>query len=325
MTAVVEKIESLGNRSTKAEMFAVLNAAKKHIKHLESNKIHEKSQSINTDDLQTDVDYRVLISTAKQAGMDTLSEMENDYTKLSNKLDQVKEAVTDKEQRLTELYKIEKEMLDLASIIEAKKLAKESKEAEIEEFEKKYKLLTNDLHTNHSRELKELSAKYDAKQTELEYQQAKKIRDWEDSFDKNKREQERNLSLYIAKSKEELQAREKAIQEKEDYGFQLEKQVAEFDERLETAVQEATSSLEDKLNRSHNYTVSSLKKDLENQRKLADLEINSLNTAITNLREENSKLTEKLDQARSSVQEIATTAVQSAKPQIHHLNNTVEK
>ena len=105
--------------------------------------------------------------------------------------------------------------------------------------------------------------------------------------------------------------RRKALEEQEEELASLRKQAAEFDTRLQKAVEETEKAVSERLNREFDYTQKLQAKDLEAELKLSKQEIDSLRAKIKEQQELISSLSSKSDTATQQVKDIALKAIET--------------
>jgi hypothetical protein len=235
----------------------------------------------------------------------------------------VQKAVRVQEETLRELYGIEKAAASLAALIEAQN--QKRREFETESAQER-EALTREIEETRQAWQKERQT-HDAETRERETAE-KKARDRErEQFDYGfKREQqalrdklndekaalEKELRLKKESTEKELTDRERSLAEKEAELAALRARAAAFPKELDTAVAQAVKEATEKLKLEAKNREDLAKKEFEGERNVLSTRIESLEKAVKDLSEQNSRQSKQLEAAYQKLQEIAEKTIESA-------------
>lgn len=300
------KNEEITLKNTKAEILDALNAALEREKNMAKVKYEpekeEKAKKIEKaiEVSKTNVEQKIFSE------------------ELNNKFKDLEIAIAAEEEKLKNLYGIEKELNNLVIVINAGK-------DYIVELENNKKLRTEELNDN----IKELEETYKIKKEELE-------KEYEINAKKLKTERDREIEEYNYKLKREREINNnKWEDEKAERENTLSKKEIELNELLEEASVNAEhiKELEDKVNnipvllekeyakgkkettdelvKEYNYKTELLKKDFQNTIDRQNDKVEALQEDVKKLNNEKTLLQEKLDQAYNQIKEMATKTVEA--------------
>lgn len=300
------KNEEITLKNTKAEILDALNAALEREKNMAKVKYEpekeEKAKKIEKaiEVSKTNVEQKIFSE------------------ELNNKFKDLEIAIEAEEEKLKNLYGIEKELNNLVIVINAGK-------DYIVELENNKKLRTEELNDN----IKELEETYKIKKEELE-------KEYEINAKKLKTERDREIEEYNYKLKREREINNnKWEDEKTERESILSKKEIELNELLEEASVNAEhiKELEDKVNnipvllekeyakgkkettdelvKEYNYKIELLKKDFQNTIDRQNDKIEALQEDVKKLNNEKTSLQGKLDQAYNQIKEMATKTVEA--------------
>ena len=300
------KNEEITLKNTKAEILDALNAALEREKNMSKVKYEpekeEKAKKIE----------KAIEVSKENVEKKIFSE------ELNNKFKDLEMAIEAEEEKLRNLYGIEKELKNLVVVINAGK-------DYIIELENSKKIKTEELNNN----IKELEETYKTRKEDLE-------KEYEINSKKLKTEREREVEEYNYKLKREREInnnkwedekveRENALSKKEEELNQLLEEAsvnAEHVKELEERVNNIPTLLEkeyargkkeatDELKKEYNYETELLKKDFQNTIDRQNDKIIVLQEDAKKINEEKASLQEKLDQAYNQIKEMATKTVEA--------------
>lgn len=300
------KNEEITLKNTKAEILEALNAALEREKDMAKVKYEpEKEEKAKK------------IEKAIQVSKENV-EKKIFSEEFNNKFRDLEIAIEAEEEKLKELYGIEKELNNLVVVINAGK-------DYMVELEYNKKIRTEELNNN----IKELEETYKAKKEELE-------KEYEVNAKRLKTERDREIEEYNYKLKRE---REISNNKWEDEKLQRENDLSKKEKEINELLEEATANaknvkeLEEKVNniptlldkeytrgrkeiaeelkKEYNYETELLKKDFQNTIDRQTDKILSLQEDVKKLNEEKLSLQEKLDQAYNQIKDMATKTVEA--------------
>lgn len=300
------KNEEITLKNTKAEILEALNAALEREKDMAKVKYEpEKEEKAKK------------IEKAIQVSKENV-EKKIFSEEFNNKFRDLEIAIEAEEEKLKELYGIEKELNNFVVVINAGK-------DYMVELEYNKKIRTEELNNN----IKELEETYKAKKEELE-------KEYEVNAKRLKTERDREIEEYNYKLKRE---REISNNKWEDEKLQRENDLSKKEKEINELLEEATANaknvkeLEEKVNniptlldkeytrgrkeiaeelkKEYNYETELLKKDFQNTIDRQTDKILSLQEDVKKLNEEKLSLQEKLDQAYNQIKDMATKTVEA--------------
>lgn len=298
--------EKITLKNTKTEILDALNAAlerEKNMSKIKSNPVAEEKKKKVEEAIET---------SKKNVDENVFSE------ELNNKFKSLETAILAEEEKLKELYGIEKEVSNLTLVVNAGKDC-------LLEIENKKKIQTEELSTK----IKSLEDEYKQKEDTLqkEYEQKAKVlklerdREVEEYNYKLKREREISNNKW-EDEKKEREAKLKAIEdetiklfdeakEKAEYIEDLEKKVSDIPALLEKEYQRGKKETTTDLEKEHKYSVELLSKDYKNTIDRQEDKIESLKEEVEKLTSLNAALQEKMYEAYAQIKELATKTVEA--------------
>ena len=241
----------------------------------------------------------------------------------------LKLATQKKGEELKELYGIEAEMGDLAVAINTHRSKMASMD---EEYQQKKTELDSELDKKQA-EVKEQIAELDKSvrkaksaadeeiaeyNAELHKKRVREADEYKYNEKMNRRIDADEWATEKAQREAEIQAqedavkaREDAISEKENEIQEMKEQIEAFPDKLAEAKEEAAREAKAKADKSFAFEKRSLESDKKHAEEMADAKIANLEAQVAALREDNAKLSEKLDDAYKKMNDVATATVQA--------------
>lgn len=300
------KKEEITLKNTKAEILDALNAALEREKNLSSIKSNpEKEEKEKT------------ISKAIEVSKVNV-EQKIFSEELNKKFNDLETAIAAEEEKLKELYAIEKELNNLTLVINAgkdcvadienkKQLETEKLQNSIKQLEEEYKMKTEELKTEYENKAKSLKLERDREIEEYTYKTKREREINNNKWEDEKREREEKL----AKAEEETNKLLEEAKANAEYLKQLETKVNEIPELLEKEYERGKKETTTNLEKEHKYAIELLKKDFKNTIDRQEDKIVSLKEELEKSNNLNTTLQEKLDKAYEEVKELATKTVES--------------
>lgn len=300
------KKEEITIKNTKAEILAALNDAlerEKNISKIKSNPEKEEKER----------KVKQAIESSKENVEKNIFSQE-----LINKFKDLEIAIASEEEKLQNLYGIEKELNNLTIIMNAgkdcladienrKKEETEKLNTSIKELEEEYKNKKEILEKEFDLKTKNLKLEREREQEEYNYKTKREREISNNKWEDEKKVRESNLKLQEQETKRLLdEAKENANNMKD-----LEKKVNEIPTLLEKEYirgrKEATLELE----KENKYTTELLKKDYQSIIDRQEDKINALKEELEKYQQLNSSLQEKMDKAYVEIKELATKTVEA--------------
>lgn len=241
-----------------------------------------------------------------------LSGLSDKLVREVNALTSVREAIALEQAELERLHKIDVTTTALDLLVQDYRQQKEALEAEIAAA----KATWAEEERQHERDQKEQEeALKRQRQREVEEYEYKKTLERKKAQDKYEEE----MRLFEKKNREKQdvlekswQAREAESKEKEATFARLSKEVEEFPGRLQREVQQAVAEAVKSAERRHEQQIALLAKDAEAERRLAALQITSLQETVSRQLVYIESIEKRLEEAKRQVQEIAVKAIEGA-------------
>ena len=300
------KNEEITLKNTKAEILEALNAALEREKNLAKMKYEPKKE-----------EEKKKIEKAIEISKENV-EQKIFSDELNDKFNKLELAIKAEEEKLKNLYDVEKELNNLTIVVNAgkdymaelensKKIRTEELNNNIKELEEKYKTKMFELEKDYEIKAKNLKIERDRENEEYNYK-LKREREisnnkWED--EKNQREKE--LTDRETKTNELLLEAETNAQHLKE----LEDKVKEIPTLLEKEYLKGKKDATLELEKDHTYTTELLKKDFQNIIDRQNDKIESLQEEVKKSNMEKDSLLSKLDQAYLQIKEMATKTVEA--------------
>ncbi len=301
------KKEEITIKNTKAEILDALNAALEREKKIAITKSNPEKEEKE-------------IKVAKAIESSKVNVEKNIFSEeLNKKFNDLEIAIAAEEDKLKNLYGIEKELNELTLVINAgkdcvleiennKRIKSEELDNEIKELELKYKQKSEALQEEYEKMAKDLKTKRDRENEEYEYKIKREREIDSNKWNDEKSERENKL----AKAEEETRRLLEEAKEKVEYIKELEEKVNGIPELLEKEYARGKKEITVELERDHKYETELLKKDYINQIDRQNDKIEALKEEIANVNNLNNMLQEKMDKAYAQLKELATKTVESA-------------
>lgn len=300
------KKEEITLKNTKAEILDALNEAlerEKNMNKMKSNpEKEEKTRKIN----------QAIEETKKNVEKNIFSE------ELINKFKDLELAIASEEEKLKNLYGIEKELNDLTIVMNAgkdclidienkKREETEKLKTSIKELEEEYKNKSEELQKEYDLKAKNLKLERDRETEEYNYKTKREREISNNKWEDEKKTREATLKAQELETKKILEeAKENANNIKE-----LEKKVNEIPTLLEKEYTRGRKEVTQELEKENKYQVELLKKDYQSTIDRQEDKINALKEELEKAYNLNATLQEKMDKAYVEIKELATKTVEA--------------
>ena len=300
------KNEEISLKNTKAEILDALNAALEREKNMAKVKYEpekeEKAKKVE----------KAIETSKENVDKKIFSE------ELNNKFKDLELAIEAEEEKLKNLYGIEKELNNLVVVINAGKdymndleYSKKEKTEElnnnIKELEKVYQTKKDELNQEYEQYAKKLKIERDRELEEYNYKTKREREISNNKWEDEKKEREINL----AKKESELNKLLDEASEKAEHLKELEDKVKDIPDLLEKEYNREKKEITEELKKEHNYEIELLKKDFQNTIDRQNDKILALQEIVKKSDEEKNSLQNKLDQAYNQIKEMATKTVEA--------------
>ena len=302
----IMKNEEISLKNTKAEILDALNAALEREKNMAKVKYEpekeEKAKKVE----------KAIETSKENVDKKIFSE------ELNNKFKDLELAIEAEEEKLKNLYGIEKELNNLVVVINAGKdymndleYSKKDKTEElnnnIKELEKVYQTKKDELNQEYEQYAKKLKIERDRELEEYNYKTKREREISNNKWEDEKKEREINL----AKKESELNKLLDEASENAEHLKELEDKVKDIPDLLEKEYNRGKKEITEELKKEHNYEIELLKKDFQNTIDRQNDKILALQEIVKKSDEEKNSLQNKLDQAYNQIKEMATKTVEA--------------
>lgn len=303
---MVKKNEEISLKNTKQEILDALNDALEREKKKEVERFEPEVEA------KKKMDEKAVVETRKNVEDNIFSE------ELNNKFKSLEIAIKVEEDKLKELFDIEKELNHLVVASNAGHELLEKLRIEKEEEENSWKEKIELLEKEYNEKKKNLEEEYKNQTLELEKNRKREVEEYtyqtkrERELDHDKWEEEKKKrEVDLANKENEVSVLLKDAKEKEKYLQELEKKVDDIPSLLEKEYKRGCDEVSKTLERENKYQKDLMEKDYSNTIDRQKDKIESLEKEIDALNNQNNKLQDKLDKAYSEIKDMATKTVQA--------------
>ena len=300
------KKEEITLKNTKAEILDALNKA------LEREKNINKLKSNPEEEAKRKVKEQVVEKSRENVRQNIFSQ------ELVNKFNDLDLAINTLEQKLKNLYGIEKELSNMTLVINAGKdcIADIENKKALKEEELKNSILL--LESEYKKKSEELQKEYDMKAKALKLERDREVEEYnyklkrDREISNNKWEDEKKVREDKLKAME-IDAKNilDDAKEKESYIKDLEKKVSDIPSMLEKEYLRGKKETSSELEKDYKYKIDLMCKDYQNTIDRQNDKIASLNDEIEKCINNNTLLQEKMDKAYAEMKELATKTVEA--------------
>ena len=300
------KKEEITLKNTKAEILEALNEALEREKNMAKMKYEPEKE-----EKKQKVEKAIEVS-RENVEQKIFSE------ELNNKFKDLETAIQAEEEKLKNLYGVEKELSNLVVVINAgkdymaeleneKKTKTEELNNNIKELEEQYKLKKEELEKEYELKAKTLKMERDREVEEYNYKLKREREISNNKWEDEKFQRENELSKKEAEVTILLEDAKSDVEHIKD----LENKVDEIPALLEKEYAKGKKDATNELEKEHKYATELLKKDFQNTIDRQNDKIISLKEELEKSNMEKNALQEKLDQAYNQIKEMATKTVEA--------------
>jgi hypothetical protein len=231
----------------------------------------------------------------------TLANISAEITGKLEQLHNTESAISSLEERLNELYQIEKEALSL----------EEMRAARAEEqvrFDKMVAARNEEWTEDEAARSKEWHRKEEEHEYEIRQKRQRFLDEFNAEVESHKRA-ERIRSEELAKG---WAVREDALKARENEVADLKKEVEGFDAKLKAEVSKAEAVATNSVKKQYEHQIQLLQKDMESERNMSDAKIQALQIQVGQFLDQIKDLNAQLQAARNDAKEVTAQALQSA-------------
>lgn len=270
-------------------------ATKKNVKKKTAEVSFDTVKTLNANDVVNEIG-------TLQVGIQ--QQLANISAAITGKLEQLhntENAIHAMEDRLNEIYNIEKEVLSLEEV----------KAMRAEEDEKFGKYVAA-RHQEWMDEQMERNKKWQREEESHNYEVALQKKKFADEFNAEVAAHKRAEKVRTDELLNDWNKRESELKAHENEFVDLQNKVASFDDRLKAEVSKAEKIAADCVKRSYEHQMQLLQKDQESEQAISEAQIKSYGLTISQLQNQIADLNNQLIAARSDAKEVTSQALQSA-------------
>lgn len=268
------------------------------------NKKIEAAEAQSVLDSVKDMDLNKVVTEISGLQVSVQNSLAGLSATLSHKIQKMQEvdtAITLKEQRLQELFQIEKEAVALDEL-----------RAQKEEEEISWEQERLDRETAWEEEAQERDKLWKRTEEEHAYAVTQNQRRIQDEFNAVIAQRTREENARQDSLQKIWNDRENTLKTKEKEVSDLQTQVASFDTKMKAEVNKAEAIIGNSMKKQHDHEVALMRKDMESERNMTNIKVSSLTETIKNLDQQLMTLQTQLVSARNDAKEVASQALQSA-------------
>jgi hypothetical protein len=229
-----------------------------------------------------------------------------------DRLAAVREAVGLEQKELERLHKIDVAATALDQLVQDYQRQKEQLEAEIGAQRTAWEEEQRATERDRKEQEENLKKQRQREIEEYEYKKALERKKAQDKYDEEMRLLEKKNKEKQDALEKSWQEREAALKEKEEEFVRLKKEAEQFPARLQKAAEEASAQATRAAEVRFEQQILILKKEAEAEKRLAELQIKSLEETISRQAAQIAVLEKQREEARQQVQEIAVRAIEGA-------------
>ena len=227
-------------------------------------------------------------------------------------LQSLRDAVSMERKELERLHKVDIAKTAIDQLVQEYTETKARLEDELSQSRSQWARESEEAEKQQKQQEEELKRQRSREKEDYEYKLALERKKEQDAYDEAQQARERENQRKQEAMEKSWSEREARLKEREDELSRLRQDVASFPERLkketDRAVMEATRSLQ----ADHKQSFALAQKDMESERRLAELRVKSLEETASRQAEEIKSLTARLEESKKQVQDIAIKAIEGA-------------
>jgi hypothetical protein len=314
---------SVNIKSTKQEIYDALKEAQEKLKQQKAatfNPIEEVNSKEKKKVVTSAESFKNTFNLTKT--LEQLNTFSENVQNSINEYNNIIEAKSIKTTELNDLYGIESELADLASIIKAKTDMATKYDSEMENNKVLWEAKIHELMNEYSSLKTKLEDERKKEKEEFEYnlKRERKIENdlWEDKKAELKKDFQRTIEITqneINDRIKELDNREDLLNDKQMKIGDFEEVVSKFNQEKELAVNKAIEDTKEHMDKSFSYQRNILNKDCENKVAILKIEADNLRQALNDEKERCRDISDRLNEAYLTIKSITSTTIESAAKQ----------
>jgi colicin import membrane protein len=261
------------------------------------------------------VTVEAVVQRVSTLGLEISKALSEISAKLADEVDRlatVREAAAIERKELERLHKIDVAATALDDMVRDYAQQKERLEAEIAAQRAAWEEEKQTTERERREQEDSLKKQRQREADDFEYKKTLERKRAQDKYDEEMRLLERTNKEKQEAVAKSWQQRETALKESEQELVTLRKEVAEFPNRLRAEVDHAVTQALKSAQQAHDQAVVLLKKDAETDKRLAEIQIKTLEELAARQSAQLSALQKQVDEAKQQVQDIAVRAIEGA-------------
>lgn len=229
-----------------------------------------------------------------------------------NRLATLRQAVDLERQELERLHKVDVAATALDQLVQEYDKQKQELEAEIAAQRSTWEESVETAERERKEQEEALKKQRQREIDEYEYKKNLERKRAQDKYDEDLRQQEKKNKERQEALEKTWAQREAALREQEEELARLRKEVAELPGRLEREVKQAAAQATQDAKQQAEQQAVLLKKEAEADRRIAELQIKTLEDVVSRQNAQVQAMQKQMDEAKKQVQEIAVRAIEGA-------------
>jgi colicin import membrane protein len=229
-----------------------------------------------------------------------------------NQLATLRQAVSLERQELDRLHKIDVAATALDQLVQEYEKQKQQLEGEITAQRSVWEENVQTAERERKEQDDALKKQRQREIDDYEYKKSQERKRAQDKYDEESRQREKENREHQEALEKAWTQREAALGEREEELSRLRKEAADFPARLQREVQQATTLAAKEAKQQADQQALLLKKEAESDRRVAELQIKTLEDMVSRQNAQIADLQKQMDDAKKQVQEIAVRAIEGA-------------
>ncbi|MBV8844223.1 MAG: hypothetical protein JO307_15550 [Bryobacterales bacterium] len=229
-----------------------------------------------------------------------------------NRLAALRSAVDLERQELERLHKLDVAATALDQLVQDYERQKEQLEAEISAQRAVWEENSAAAERERKEQEESLRKQRQREIDDYEYKKNLERKRAQDKYEEEQRQQEKKNAERREAMEKEWARRESTLREQEEEVARLRKEAADFPARLQKEVQQAVAQAVKDTRAQTDQQIVLMKKESESDKRIAELQLKSLEDVVSRQNAYIGELQKQLDEAKKQVQEIAVRAIEGA-------------
>jgi colicin import membrane protein len=229
-----------------------------------------------------------------------------------NRLATLRQAVSLEHQELNRLHKIDVAATALDQLVQDYEKQKQQLESEVATQRSVWEENIQTAERERKEQEDALKKQRQREIDEYEYKKSQERKRAQDKYDEELRQREKENKERQETLDKTWSQREAALAEREEELSRLRKETAEFPAKLQREIQQAATQAAKEARQQADQQALLLKKEAESDRRIAELQIKTLEDLVSRQNAQLAEMQKQMDDAKKQVQEIAVRAIEGA-------------